>query len=75
MSSNQPPPTNARAETRFNPWKQSVLEWCRNFVRFGLWIAITVNALMLAIFSIRFTYLFLVHLWSWCDRVLFPGSW
>lgn len=58
-----------------NPWKQSILDFCRNVVRFGLWIAVALNAAMLAVFSIAFTYQFLTHGWTWCRRVMFTGEW
>jgi len=58
-----------------NPWKNSILDVCRGIIRFSLWFAVVLNGVMLAIFSIVFTYEFLCHLWTWCDRVLFPGSW
>ncbi len=58
-----------------NPWKQHILEFCRNIIRFALWFAFVLNGVMLAIFSIVFTAQFLWHLWTWCDRVLYTGSW
>ena len=58
-----------------NPWQANVIEKCRSFVRFALWLCIAVNGAMLAVFSIMFTHQFLRHTWSWCQRVLFPGEW
>ena len=58
-----------------NPWQQKVLDVCRSIIRFALWCAIVLNGLMLALFLIVFTAQFLWHLWTWCDRVLFTGSW
>ncbi len=58
-----------------NPWRQGVLGLLRNIIRFSLWVALAVNGVLLAIFSIRFTRAFVNHLWTWCDRVLFPGTW
>ncbi len=58
-----------------NPWKKSLLDFCRNIVRFGLWFALALNAVMLAIFSIVFTYQLLTHFWSYCRRTIFNGEW
>ena len=58
-----------------NPWKQSILSILRDIVRFALWVVLAVNGVMFAVFSVLFTYQFLRHLWSFCDRVLFPGEW
>ena len=58
-----------------NPWKATLLNLLRDILRFALWFCIALIGLMIAIFSIVFVYQFLVHLWSWCDRVLFTGSW
>ncbi len=58
-----------------NPWQQNLLDLCRNVIRFGLWFAVILDGLMLALFSIAFTAKFLWHLWTWCCRVLFTGSW
>jgi hypothetical protein len=58
-----------------NPWRVSFLELCRNVLRLALWACLTVNGLMLGVFSIIFTFFFLRHLWSWCHRVLFSGQW
>lgn len=58
-----------------SPWKQTILGACRDILRFALWIGVVINGLMFAVFSIMFVFQFLRHLWSWCDRVLFPGSW
>ena len=57
------------------PWTEHVLDFMRRFMRFILWCAVFLNGLMLAVFLIIFTLRFLQHLWSWCSRVLFPGSW
>ena len=58
-----------------NPWKQNILEVLRSILRFTLWVGLIANGVMLVVFSIFFTHRFLRHLWTWCDRVLFPGSW
>ena len=58
-----------------NPWKQTILILLRDILRFALWLCVALIGLMVAIFSIVFVYQFLRHLWTWCDRVLFPGSW
>lgn len=58
-----------------NPWKQTLLNLLRDILRFALWVCVAVIGLMSAIFSIVFVYQFLRHLWTWCDRVLFTGSW
>lgn len=58
-----------------NPWKPNILELLRSVLKFSIWICICLIGLMTAIFSIVFTFEFLQHLWSWCDRVLFPGKW
>ena len=58
-----------------NPWMPTLLGLSRSVIRFALWCAVVLNGVMLAIFSIVFTFQFLRHLWSWCDRVLFTGSW
>ena len=58
-----------------NPWRANLLEKCRSFVRFALWICIATNGAMLCIFSILFSYEFLRHAWGWCNRVLFSRPW
>lgn len=58
-----------------NPWRESTFENYRTTIRFVLWVLLRINVLMAALFSILFTYQFLSHLWSWCARVLFKGSW
>ncbi len=58
-----------------NPWQQTILDFFRSVLRFAVWFCIVLNGLMIALFSIVFIYNLLVHTWSWCDRVLFPGSW
>ena len=58
-----------------NPWKQKLLDLLRDILRFALWLCVALIGLMTAIFSIVFVYQFLNHLWSWCARVLFTGSW
>ena len=58
-----------------NPWRASSLEKCRNVIRFSLWSCLVVNAAMVGIFSILFTYQFLRHLWSWCIRGWFSTQW
>lgn len=49
--------------------------YSRDFVRFALWVCLAINAAMLAIFSVFFTYEFLSHLWTYCERVLFRDPW
>ncbi len=58
-----------------NPWTQAVLERARNVLRFALWLVVVINGLMLAVFSVLFTFEFLRHLWSWCERRLFGEPW
>lgn len=58
-----------------NPWQQTILYLLRDILRFVLWLCVALIGLMIAMFSIVFVYQFLQHLWSWCDRVLFPGQW
>ncbi len=58
-----------------NPWSENLLSKCRSVFRFVLWACFAVNGPMVSFFSIIFTYQFLKHLWSWCERVLFPGQW
>ena len=58
-----------------NPWKQTLLNFLRDIMRFALWLCIALIGLMAAIFSITFVYQFLQHLWSWCSRVLFSEPW
>jgi len=58
-----------------NPWKQNILDLCRNVIRFALWLALAINGAMVAIFSVVFTCAFLQHAWSWCRRVLFSSAW
>ena len=67
-------PGAARRPPR-HPWGDNVLPKLRNVLRFALWVCLVVNALMLAFFTILFSYQFLTHLWGWCRRVLFDGSW
>ena len=58
-----------------NPWKQTILILLHDILRFVLHLGVVALGLMTAIFSIVFVYQFLRHLWSWCDRVMFTGSW
>ncbi len=58
-----------------NPWKQSLLEFLRDILRFALWIAFVINGLMVGVFSIAFCFHFLDHLWSWLVKHVFTGSW
>lgn len=60
---------------RRTPWTERVLDFMRRFMRFVLWSCVFVNLLMGSVFLIFFTFNLLRHLWSWCTRVLFPGSW
>jgi len=58
-----------------NPWKITLLELLRDILRFSLWIGVVVNGLMLGVFSIAFCYQFLTHMWRYCSRTIFGGSW
>ncbi len=58
-----------------NPWKQTILLLLRDILRFALWLCVALIGLMVAVFSIVFVFQFLRHLWTWCVRVLFTGSW
>ncbi len=58
-----------------NPWKQTILYLLRDILRFAIWLVLVINGLLFAIFSVAFVYQLLRHLWTWCDRVLFPGTW
>ena len=58
-----------------NPWRASFVEKCRNIIRFSLWTCLALNAAMLGMFSILFTYQFLRHLWSWCIKEWFSRPW
>lgn len=58
-----------------NPWRQNLLATLRSILRFALWVGIVLNGIMLAIFSVAFVAQFLLHLWSWCCRVLFSEDW
>jgi len=69
------PNSAAAPRPRTNPWRDSVIAFARNILRFTLWICLVIDVLMLAIFSIAFTFQFLRHLWSWCQRVLFDEPW
>lgn len=60
---------------RRTPWTDHVLDFLRRFIRFVAWCALFLNLLMLSVFLVMFTLRFLQHAWSWCSRVLFPGSW
>lgn len=58
-----------------NPWRSSVLDLLRSVVRFSLWFAFVVNVLMCAVFTVVWVAHFLWHMWTWFDRVWFPGEW
>ena len=58
-----------------NPWEATFLDRCRSILRFGLWLTIVVNGLMLALFSVLFLGSFLWRSWGWCWHELFSGSW
>ena len=58
-----------------NPWRQNILELFRSIIRFALWCAILLNGVMIAIFSIAFTFQFLTYFWGWLRRVLFSDPW
>lgn len=58
-----------------NPWQVTAIEWMRGIIRFAIWTTLVLNGFMLAIFSVIFTYQFLCHTWTWCQRVLFSRSW
>lgn len=58
-----------------NPWKQTALLLMRDILRFALWLCVVVIGLMVAVFSICFTYQLLTHLWQWCMRVMFGSDW
>lgn len=57
------------------PWTERVLDLMRRFMRFVLWSSVFVNLLMISVFLVFFTFSLLRHLWTWCSRVLFPGTW
>jgi len=52
-----------------------VLDLLRSVVRFSLWFAFVVNVLMCAVFTVVWVAHFLWHMWTWFDRVWFPGEW
>ena len=58
-----------------NPWKDRIIEGCREVLRFTLWSGIIVNGLMALIFCIVFFGHFLLHSWDYCKRVIFSGPW
>lgn len=58
-----------------NPWKENILAFCRNVLRFALWLCLAVNGVMLGLFSIVFTFEFLRSLWQLCQRTLFAHPW
>ncbi len=58
-----------------NPWQQTIIEVLSAIIRFALWVTLVLNGLMLGVFSVAFTFQFLRHAWTWCDRVIFTGSW
>ena len=58
-----------------NPWKQTLLNLFREVLRFAFWLCLALCGLMTGLFAIAFVAQFLLHLWTWCDRVLFTGSW
>lgn len=58
-----------------NPWNRTPLGYCRDVVRFALWVCLAINAAMLAVFTVFFSYEFLWHFWAYCKRVLFADPW
>lgn len=58
-----------------NPWKENLLTFCRNVLRFVLWLCLAANGVMLGIFSILFTFEFLRSLWQFCARTIFANPW
>lgn len=58
-----------------NPWRLSIFDALKNLIRFLLWMAVTVNAAMLSVFSIIFMYHFLHHLWDLLARTWFATDW
>ncbi len=58
-----------------NPWKPALLELLRNVLRFALWVAIVVNGLMFAVFSVAFISKFLWYSWNYLCRTMFGHPW
>ncbi len=58
-----------------NPWRMNFFDLCRNILRFALWFCLTLNGLMLGVFSIVFCYHLLIFAWAWSRRVLFGSPW
>lgn len=58
-----------------NPWKQNLIEFARDLMRFALWLAVILNGLLLALFSIAFVSCCVWRGWGWCWRTLFSEPW
>ena len=58
-----------------NPWKPALLELLRGVLRFALWVAIVVNGLMFAVFSVGFVGKFLWYSWKYLCRTMFGHPW
>lgn len=71
-SGNRGSPRSAAAPS---PWDPMTMARLGAWFRFVLWVILIMDGIMLAVFSFVFTHQLLVHAWSWCQRVIFPGSW
>ncbi|MFZ2874510.1 MAG: hypothetical protein WAZ94_08500 [Phycisphaerales bacterium] len=59
-----------------NIWNHNlVIERCRSFIRFLLWVALAVHAAMVAVFSVMMLFQLLRYAWAWAQRVLFDQPW
>lgn len=58
-----------------NPWTETAIALCRNAMRFAVWVCLATCGVMLGLFLVVFTLRFLYHLYTWCERVMFTGSW
>ena len=56
-------------------WDGDTFTKVRVIIRFVLWACVIINAFMLSIFTIGFTYQFLSHTWRWLMRTIFAEDW
>lgn len=52
-----------------------IIERCRSFIRFVLWIVLATHAAMLCVFSVMMLFQLLRFSWGWSQRTLFANPW